>query len=268
MGLNDWKTRLLMSNFGIKAKLIVIFVVIKVIPLIFLSWLAWHQVVQLATTLEAQTNEIVASTRGVVGEVGKVAVEDSVKALDDKSRETIERITTDTAKEVAAFLYDRDKEITLLSQLPPSEANYRKFILTLTKPVTEHGSWQLNADGNGWIPVEESNENTTEVFTKVKDNEKDWHYRQPESVGFRVEQPLYLEITFVDLSGNEQIKVTSSDLMPKDLRNVSIKSNTFCKAETYFDNLAALKPGEIYVSDVIGEYVGSPIIGPYTPPGR
>jgi signal transduction histidine kinase/CheY-like chemotaxis protein/HAMP domain-containing protein len=37
------------------------------------------------------------------------------------------------------------------------------------------------------------------------------------------------------------------------------------KAETYFAELKNLKPGEIYVSDVIGAYVRSRLIGMYTP---
>jgi hypothetical protein len=108
-------------------------------------------------------------------------------------------------------------------------------------------------------------DNGPDVRTKVKENEKDWHYHKPETRGKQVEQPLYLEITFVDLEGNEKIKVTSSELVTKELRNVANKENTWCKAEGYFEKLTALKPGEIYVSDLIGAYVGSPVVGPYTP---
>lgn len=258
-------SRFYMSGFGIKAKLITIFVLIKVIPLIFLSWLAWHLVVQLTAALESQNAAMVVATREVVDKIGKFAVDDSVKALDDKSRESIERLTTDTAKAVAVFLYDRDRDIRMVAQLPPSEEAYRKVIFTFTRPVTEHGEWVLDSEGKAWIPANPDNGAGNEVFTKVKDNEKDWHYRKPDGFSKQVEQPLYLEITFIDLAGNEKIKVTSSDLMPKELRNVADKANTFCKAETYFDKLSALRPGEIYVSDVIGQYVGSPIIGPYTP---
>lgn len=43
------------------------------------------------------------------------------------------------------------------------------------------------------------------------------------------------------------------------------RRNTFIKAETYFPELKKLKAGEIYVSDVIGAYVPTQIIGPYLP---
>jgi signal transduction histidine kinase/HAMP domain-containing protein len=49
------------------------------------------------------------------------------------------------------------------------------------------------------------------------------------------------------------------------LKNVSSRWNTYVHAETYFKELKKLKPGEIYVSDVIGAYVGSRYIGMYTP---
>ena len=76
--------------------------------------------------------------------------------------------------------------------------------------------------------------------------------------------PLYLEMTFVDLQGNEKVKVTTSDLLSPELQNVADPANTYCKAERYFDDLKKLKPGEIYVSEVIGPHLKSPLIGAYT----
>ncbi len=237
----------------------------KVIPLVLLAWLAWYQVVELATTLEVQSAEVMDATRGMVGQVGEIAVNDSVKALDVRSREQIEHMTTDTAKSVADFLYERDRDIRLLAALPPNADSYQRLITTLTKPVIEHEPWVLDAEGKSWVPATNPVDNNPDVYTKVKDNEKDWHYRKPEVQGKSIDRPLYLEITFVDLNGNERVKVTSSDLLPKELHNVSSKENTWCKAETYFEKMKALKPNEIYVSDVIGPYVGSPIISQYTP---
>jgi len=60
------------------------------------------------------------------------------------------------------------------------------------------------------------------------------------------------------------IKVTSSPILSKKLRDVSQKDQTFCRAETYFKELKKLKPGEIYVSQVIGAHVKAQMIGPYT----
>lgn len=259
-----FRSRLLLMNYNIKTKLIGIFIVMKVIPLILIGWLAWYQILQLADRIEAQSVEMVLATQLMVGQVGELAVNDSVKALDVQATEKIEHMTTDTAKSVAAFLYDRDKDIKMIAQLDPNEETYGKLITTLTKSVTEHGEWKFDVEKAAWVPVVSRKDDDPYVRTKVKENEKDWHYRKPEARGKQVELPLYLEVTFVDLAGNEKIKVTSSELLTKELRNVADKGNTWCKAETYFEKLAALKPGEIYVSDVIGAYVGSPIIGPYT----
>jgi signal transduction histidine kinase/CheY-like chemotaxis protein len=83
--------------------------------------------------------------------------------------------------------------------------------------------------------------------------------------------PLYGEITYLDLAGNELLKAVSPGSPKKNYplspekRNVSIKDNTYVKAETYFEQLKNLKPGEIYVSDVIGAYVPSHFIGLYVP---
>jgi hypothetical protein len=43
-------------------------------------------------------------------------------------------------------------------------------------------------------------------------------------------------MTYIDLAGNEKIKVTHGNLTDKRLRNVAERSNTFVKAESYFPN--------------------------------
>jgi signal transduction histidine kinase len=72
-------------------------------------------------------------------------------------------------------------------------------------------------------------------------------------------------MSFIDLDGQEKVKVTTGDLTEKSLKNVVDRRNTFVHAENYFAELKKLKPGEIYVSDVIGAYVPTQLIGPYLP---
>ena len=96
--------------------------------------------------------------------------------------------------------------------------------------------------------------------------ENDTNYRnRPRELWETEERPLYLEMTYVDLAGNEIVKVTTSEQMDRRRKNVSNRLNTYIKAETYFAELKKLRPGEIYVSDVIGAYVRSRLIGMYTP---
>lgn len=248
---------------GIRQKLISIFILIKVLPLIALALFAAKQIDFLGFTVRNQSTEMVSDTRELVGNVGTLAVESSISALDLKSRETIERLTTDTAQAVARFLYDRDLDIQLVAGLDVTEEAYRRFIEAKQRPVIYHRPWTLSDDGSRW--VEPATEITTpEVKATVKDNQKDFHARPPDQIGFKRWQPLYHEITFIDLDGVERVKVNGTELLPKDLRDVSVQENTWCKAEKYFAQLQELQPGEIYVSRVIGPYLGSPMIGPYT----
>jgi len=250
-------------RLGIRGKLITIFIFIKVIPLILLAWLAMNEVNKLGVSVSSQSAQMAKDTREIVGQIGSLATENSIVALDEKSRESIERLTTDTARAVAAFLYERDEDILTAANLFPSAENYQNFLAPRKHPTIYHAPWQISADGASWLPPQEPNA-FIPVTAQNPDNEKDFHYRPPEAYGITVEKPLYLEMTFIDLAGREKVKATSTDLLPKTLGDVSSRANTWCRAENYFSELQKLKPGEIYVSEVIGPYLPSPLIGPYT----
>ena len=254
-----------LSDRGIKEKLIAIFVVIKILPVILLAWTAWHQVTRLGADVEQRSAAMVDATQEKVREIGDIAVNNSVTALDRRSREAIEQLTTTTAREVAAFLYDRDREVLTAATILPVEEEYRRFLATRVRPVLEHEPWVLDAKGEHWIPSRPSRTTEPEVSTAIRENKTEWHYRYPERRGIRTLRPLYMEMTLIDPDGTERIKVTTSNLLTTALRNVSRKENTYCRAETYFQELKKLKPGEIAVSEVIGPYVGTPLIGAYTP---
>ena len=253
------------AAWGIKGKLITIFVVIKVVPLILLGWTAWDEVKHLGAAVEKMTVAMMATTQHKIAEIGDVAVNSSVKALDRRSREAIEELTTNTARDVANFLYDCDRYISYAATLPPDENQYRMYLEKHYRPVIEHEPYHLDSQGEKWVPLRAQRRNEPDVASSVKDNEKGWHYRPAEHIGTTVQLPLFLEITFIDLQGNEKVKVTTSKLLPKELRNVSLRRNTYCRAESYFRDLQKLKPGQIAVSEVIGPYVGTPLIGLYTP---
>ena len=253
---------------GIRDKLIGIFVLIKVLPLIVLAWFAWSQISQLAENLEKHVNKMASTSQEIIAQVGTLASKNSIKALDAKSRETIERLTTDTARDLAAFLYDRDDDILMVANLDPAQDVYRQFIETHRRSITTHRPWKLNDKETAWIPshpLPDDGSDQDMRAARIPDNEMNFHYRPPESVGLKKEIPLYMEITHVDLSGRETVKYTASPLLSEELRNVANPKNTYCRAETYGKALKDLKPGEIYVSEVIGPHVPSRIIGPYTP---
>ena len=240
-------------GIGMRAKLIILFLVVKVVPLILLTAFAWQQINALGDILR------------------DIAVNDASTALNDSAVENIERMTTDTAQQVADFLYLRDRDILYLSALEPTEENYRAFAEKKTGRLIRTGKWILAEDGKSWVRADSpETPRGGGASTNSENNDMDgFRYRQPEIFDY-VEVPLYDEITFVDLSGREIVKVTTASTkthhpMDRRRKDVSLRENTYVKAETYFPQLANLMPGEIYVSDVIGAYTPSNYIGMYTP---
>jgi len=240
-------------GLGIRSKLIIIFLLVKVIPLILLAVIAWRQVT-------------------IQGDVLKtIAVEDSAEALNDSAVENIERMSTDAAVKVADFLYARDRDILYLANLEPTEENYRLFAEAKTGRLIKKGRWDLAPDGQSWLAMDTPPVEGLGVSTNIENNDMDGFNPRPRE-SFEYEQiPLYDEISFIDLEGRERVKV----IMPNsrkvhfplnpELKDISRQENTYVKAESYFEALKKLKPGEIYVSDVIGAYVGTNYIGMYTP---
>ncbi|MGE5515627.1 MAG: sensor histidine kinase [Bacteroidota bacterium] len=244
-----------------------IFVVIKVIPLVALALFAWRGQVWLADQVSDNVVRMTQTMRETVDEVANITTRAATTALDDSARESLERLTTDTAKAVAAFLYDRDADIRSAGLVEPSEDSYRHFLAERRRRIEQPSQWVLAPDGSQWIPGPDAvpQYDRPAMRSSNDENARNFNYRASDAVARTEERPLFLEMTFVGLDGREQVKVVTSPLMSPQLRDVSKRENTFVKAETYFEALKALKPGEIYVSDVIGAYVGSPIIGPYTP---
>ena len=250
---------------GIRGKLIAVFVLIKVVPLILLAWFAWHAASQLGDDVSRKAGGMADAMLDSIKTVGNTVTADSIRALDIRSREAIEAMTTDTAKEIASFLYDRDRDISLAAATDPSEAAFRRFLADRNRPLHVHGPWKLAEDGKSWIPETPVAREAKVTRPVLTDNAKDFHARPAEYLGETQQRPLFVEMTYIDLNGQEKIKVTSGGLTEKNLKNVADRRNTFVGAETYFAELKKLKPGQIHVSDVIGAYVPTQLIGPYLP---
>ncbi|MDR1531508.1 MAG: response regulator [Clostridiales bacterium] len=245
-------------HLSMRKKLIIIFLIVKLIPLLIITYIAWRQMTLLGSALMG------------------IALEDSRKALTDSAVESIERMSTDIARQVAEFLYERDSDILMLAALEPTESNYRSFVENSVGRVVTAGKMQLSADRRSWRPAGHAVQagvtgQDEGVSTNNENNDMDrFHHRQPDQLSYH-NVPLYDEVTFVGLDGQELIKIVARDStkvnypMDPRLKDVSDKSNTYVRAEGYFEKLKDLAPGEIYVSDVIGAYVGSNYIGMYTP---
>jgi len=148
--------------------------------------------------------------------LGITAKERAVTVLDQKSQEEIKIRTVNTADEVASFLSERKKDLLVATIIPATEAAFKQFV----------------------------NENKRNIW--VKSNDK------------IVQEPalLYTEMAFIDRNGNEQIKISNGQVVPKSkLVNVSTPANTTYNSEDYFNKAKALNKGDIYVSRVTGWYV-------------
>ena len=246
-------------NLKLRPKLILIFLLVKVIPIIILAAIALSHITSLGDLLR------------------DIAVEDSTNALNDRSRVNLERMTTDLASAVADFLRQRDQDVLLLARLAPSDAAYKDFSETRNSALVRRSEWVLSEDGMSWVEKYPFIYDGPDNASENKENNDILHgssysNRPPEFFEkYRKLLPLYDEVTFIDTSGQELYKFVTPDstkvnypLNPNKV-DVSDRLNTYIKAETYFNELKDLKPGDIYVSDVIGAYVGTNYIGMYTP---
>ena len=148
--------------------------------------------------------------------LGVTVKERAVTVLDQKSQEEIKVRAINTADEVTNFLTERKKDLLIATIIPTSDSAFKKFV----------------------------NENKKTLWVKDKDKIR------------QVAAPLYTEMSFIDKNGNEQIKISNGESVPRTkLVNVSTPSNTTYKNEDYFAKAKNLNKGEVYVGPVTGWYV-------------
>lgn len=250
-----------MKNLSIKIKLIIIFILIKIIPLLFVSYIAYEGILKLEQYLNKSTNFLYNQSKEVISNTANASIEDSIKILDKKSQESLEKLSNEIALNIANFLYERDSDLIFLSKLELNQKVLNSFFEAKTKEITIHDEYYYDNETNSYKTKEEIKEVERDKKTaNLKDNEKEFNYIDP--IDFKTKSiPIYKEISFFDLQGNEKYKVSTIN---NQKVNVSDSKNTFIKAEKYFDEIQKLNKNEIYVSDVIGEYIGTKVIGLFT----
>ena len=233
------------SRPSILSKLLVSFVVLSAVPLIVLSYLANRNLHETGVEALLNIEEMGHMNLSLIEQLRKKVIQDTVEALDAKSTEAIEVRTVDLANAIAAFLYERDNDARTLATILPSDNDYLSFFQCHYRTVIEPPS-----------TIEEiraKKESSTNVVSGNPENSQSWRHLPP--YDFKKKSiPIYREISFVDLEGNEKIKITSKGAS-KDLKNICSIRNTYCQAEDYFQHLGSLRDNEIYVSRVIGEHV-------------
>lgn len=163
---------------GIRGKLIAIFVPIQVVPLILLAWFAWHATRQLDENAPPKAGNLADAMLSSIKAVGETVTDDSIRAIDLRSREAIEALTTDAAKGIAGSLYDRD--IIQVAGQEPSEAAFRRFLAERARPLHAHAPWKLAEDGKSWVPTKQPRREAKLTRPIQPGNARDVHVRPPE----------------------------------------------------------------------------------------
>ena len=250
-----------MRDISIKVKLILLFILIKVIPLLLIAFIAYEGALKLEEYVQKSTRFLFNKNKEIIINTANASIEDSVKNLDKKSQHALERLSYEIANNVADFLYERDKDLLFLSKININQDVLKNFYNSKQKDIIIHEDYTYDDKTNQWISIKEPNkiqrENTKAV---LKDNEREFNYSDPLILEKKT-LPIYKEINYFDLNGKELYKISSIN---QKLLDISVKTNTYINAETYFKKITKLKEGEIYVSDVIGEYVKSNVIGTFT----
>ena len=78
---------------GIRGKLISIFVLIKVVPLLLLAGFAWYATSQLGNDVSLKAGSMADAMLSTIKTVGQTVTDDSIRALDQRSRDADKAIT-------------------------------------------------------------------------------------------------------------------------------------------------------------------------------
>ena len=65
---------------------------IKVVPLVLLAWFAWHAASTLGDDVSDKAGKMADATLSTIQAIGKTVTDDSIRALDLRSREAIEAL--------------------------------------------------------------------------------------------------------------------------------------------------------------------------------
>ncbi|WP_169733415.1 GGDEF domain-containing protein [Sulfurospirillum arcachonense] len=225
-----------------------------------LSALGIFSFLEIKDIIHDNSKKIIEKSHDSIQKITHSAISDSIKELDKKSQDMIENQTLSIANSVADFLKKRDKDILYLANQKINQKSLENFYNRKNSAIHIPVNYQYNDKIDKWIPLNTPILRQNKEVAKLQDNAKEFHKINIKPARKKL-IPIYKEITYYNLQGQEIYKVSSLD---KKLKNISLKQNTYCRAEEYYQKSLKLKKNEIYVSQVIGEYIPSPIIGSFT----
>ena len=175
-----------MKKITIKVKLILLFIFIKVIPLLVISFIAYEGVTKLEEYLNKSTRFLFKENKEIILNTANASIEDSIKNLDKKSQVALERLSFEIAKNISNFLYERDKDILFLSTLNINQDVIKKFFNTKTKDILIHDKYIYDDATNSWITPNKTILEKHKEKASLVDNEKEFNYNTSIYIGFIV----------------------------------------------------------------------------------
>ncbi|PKI79744.1 two-component sensor histidine kinase, partial [Malaciobacter halophilus] len=160
-----------MKDLSIRLKLILIFILIKVIPLLLIAYIAFQGVVKLDEYFSSSTKQLFLENKEIISTTANKAISDSIEMLDKKSQASIERLTFEIAKNVANFLYQRDEDILFLSELNINQELLNKFYKSKQREIIVHEKYYYDERTNSWKRDKKRiNKKIREEKAQLKDN--------------------------------------------------------------------------------------------------
>lgn len=250
-----------MNKLTIKIKLILLFIIIKIVPLIIITYISYKSIKSLDNYLNDSTTYLYNQSKEIILNTANQSIDDSINNLNKQAQLSLERLSLEVADNISEFLKQRDEDVLFLSKTQINDEALKVFFNAKNKKIAIHDNYFYDENNKKWISKESIDEVINTNKPKIlEDNKKEFNYNPSLNIKTKT-IPIYKEISFFNLKGIEESKIS---LINKNKLDVSKKTNTYINSESYFEEIKLLKEGEIYVSDVIGEYVKSKIIGVLT----
>ena len=234
-----------------------------ILPLMMIVYLISDDSKQLSEDVTTAIHGLESEFTSDITMAAENLIKSSSQEMDRLTQINWERLTVEIASQLAAFLYDRDADLLGLAAhiatAPDPNAVIKAYRQEKTRHVTIPAAFDYDAATHEWQRIDPPSQAKMSNQAINEENQSQFRFTSQNHIQ-KQPKPLYREISILDLDGQEIFK--SSALHPQ-LINTRNRAETYAMAETYGQALDDLRPGQIYVSDVIGAYVPGHMIGPY-----